>query len=170
MRHAIANYLESRNSIRSRVVLASGVALSALVLGQSCAVQAQTIPAGNTSPIAFSNTGTNQPNQQTVGLPGASGGNSQSYTISSQTPQTVKSDSATSIVRIQTTGGSGGNGGYSNQDDEHDGPLGGNGGTGGMADFDSAPEPVFDSTTGPFSAPSHKATRSPVSHQRGARR
>jgi hypothetical protein len=112
--------------------LASGLCVAAFV--PTLAV-AQTVPAGNTSAVSYSNSGTSGPAQQTPNEPGAAGGAGADYTIDVQTAQTIKDGTAQSLIAIQTTGGSGGFGGASTAGYDSDGPLGGAGGKGGDVTF-----------------------------------
>ena len=98
-------------------------------------VMAQTVPAGNTSPVSYSDVGISPPIQTQVGLPGADGGAGASFTLELQTPQNVHNDTAPVLFGLSSTGGHGATGGMSNAGLDADGPSGGVGGAGGALTF-----------------------------------
>lgn len=102
------------------------------------ASQAQSVPAGNTSPVTYTNTQPTPAPQNTVGANGTNGTSSLGYVITLQTAQSVKTSAAQTLFGVNTTGGNGGDAGMSNANYDQDGPLGGSGGAGGSITFNVA--------------------------------
>jgi uncharacterized protein YhjY with autotransporter beta-barrel domain len=97
-----------------------------------CAVMAQTVPAGNSVPVSYSDTGVSPPAQTQTGQPGENGGAGSDFTLDVQTPQNIRDSSVQSLIGITSTGGQGAWGGLSDAGYDVNGPAGGNGGQGGM--------------------------------------
>jgi uncharacterized protein YhjY with autotransporter beta-barrel domain len=116
------------------------------------AALAQTVPAGNTNPVDYTNAGADGANQNTIGLPGGDGSAGPTTTVDLQTVQTVKTGSVQSLVNAGSSGGKGGYGGPSDAGYDADGPQGGAGGQGGavtvtlQAPLDSGPYSVLENS------------------------
>lgn len=92
---------------------------------------AQTVPAGNTAPVVYTDTGATPPAQIVDGQPGAPGSDGAAFNVELETAQSIWSGTASALVQVGSTGGNGANGGYSVANNNEDGPLGGVGGKGG---------------------------------------
>jgi uncharacterized protein YhjY with autotransporter beta-barrel domain len=116
------------------------------------AAMAQSVPAGNTQPVNYTNAGAAGADQNTIGLPGGDGSAGPTTTVDLQTLQTIKTGSVQSLVNVGSTGGKGGYGGLSDAGYGPSGPQGGTGGQGGAvtvtlhAPLDSGPYSVLENS------------------------
>lgn len=126
------------NNPQHRLVVALHCALWGAAALLPVASLAQTVPAGNTNPVSYTNTGVSPPPQPTTGMPGTPGGDGQGYAVALQTAQLVKTGATHTLFNVSSTGGRGGDGGMSDANFDEDGPLAGSGGVGGAITFNVA--------------------------------